>query len=29
MSPWYINVLVFREASQNIEPSDGAVIEAK
>lgn len=29
MSPWPIHVLVFREASQNTEPSDGAVIEAR
>lgn len=29
MSPWHIHVLVFREASQNTEPSDGAVIEAR
>lgn len=29
MSPWHIHVLVFRDASQNTEPSDGAVIEAR
>lgn len=29
MSPWHIHVLVFREASRNTEPSDGAVIEAR
>lgn len=29
MSPWHIHVLAFREASQNTERSDGAVIEAR